>query len=571
MLNFTHLWKVGNASKSLPFPTTALKMEPRPSMNPRFQNRPGARRPAFRFGENAPGPRRRCWRSLLGLAVFASHGLLAASDEIRVVDRDSWTPVPEARIVLTPGNPAGGGRWEFETGGLGLVRLEGLEAGFYRVVADKPGYLDPASLETQARILRLGTGKTSRWLICLARTGVISGRVTDEEGQPLAGVGVFALLREQRPALRRPMFDGREAFTDDQGQYRLYNLPPGEYTLVAAPLGDVAASGGWGIVYYPGHADPSRAEFLEVAPGGEIASAPLRVTRQAQGSVAGRVEGLPAQWQGAAGVALVPREGSRLPVAYTPADKDGRFRFDAVPAGDYRILSWGPLSASGYEDPPEGPDVRYAAGSIQVVSGETTGHVLALRPAIGLEAKWKPGSACEGSDSMQVHPEDTWFEFWAFQPERKKDAAAWRNLPPGRWRLEMPGLDRVCTFAGVQAPGQPAPGRVITLAATTVVTAVTAPSTGEIRGVVRRKDGPARGAMVFLWAAGERAVEIVAPVGPEGAFVIDRLPPGRYTIVARADAPPEGAGGEIPRAPLRRIVLEDGQRLPLDLDLDEGR
>src|SRR5271154_750903 len=89
----------------------------------------------------------------------------------------------------------------------------------------KPG--DPGATFT----LRAGQ-RISDLVFKLARAAVISGKVFDEDGEPMVGVSVRAVRRE--------FTNGRKGFgvagdstTDDRGEFRLFGLPPGRYHISA--------------------------------------------------------------------------------------------------------------------------------------------------------------------------------------------------------------------------------------------------------------------------------------------------------------------------------------------------
>ncbi len=112
--------------------------------------------------------------------------------------------------------------------GEGNFKITGLARGVYTLMARAPGYVTEAG---QPRRYRPGEQAT----IHLVRGGVITGRVTDEFGEPLTGVQVTAdRVRdaEGKPDLFGPAF-GVEALwaTDDRGIYRIYGLPPGTYIV----------------------------------------------------------------------------------------------------------------------------------------------------------------------------------------------------------------------------------------------------------------------------------------------------------------------------------------------------
>ena len=77
----------------------------------------------------------------------------------------------------------------------------------------------------------------------LSRGGVIVGRVVDELGEPMAEVFVQAMRFVSTSGAPRLVPMGRNASTDDLGQFRLYGLPPGEYIRERAPRATRCSAG----------------------------------------------------------------------------------------------------------------------------------------------------------------------------------------------------------------------------------------------------------------------------------------------------------------------------------------
>ena len=69
--------------------------------------------------------------------------------------------------------------------------------------------------------------------ISMPRGSVISGRIVDEFGEPVADANVTAMRQQWLNGRRRLMPSGRNAQTNDLGQYRIYGLPPGDYYVSA--------------------------------------------------------------------------------------------------------------------------------------------------------------------------------------------------------------------------------------------------------------------------------------------------------------------------------------------------
>jgi len=111
----------------------------------------------------------------------------------------------------------------------GNFKVTGLSHGVYSIVARAPGYV---SVQDQSRKYRIGESV----IIRMARGGVITGRVTDEFGEPMVSVQVSAdRVRdsEGKPdngsSAMNEMYSSRS--TDDRGVYRIYGLEAGAYVV----------------------------------------------------------------------------------------------------------------------------------------------------------------------------------------------------------------------------------------------------------------------------------------------------------------------------------------------------
>src|SRR5213594_746337 len=90
-------------------------------------------------------------------------------------------------------------------------------------------------------------------------TGVVTGRIRKSDGSPAAGMRVSAMLAPE--AGRSDAADAGALFsqtqTDELGRYRLENVPPGRYYIMA---GRVDAP-----TFYPGKEDILAATAISVA------------------------------------------------------------------------------------------------------------------------------------------------------------------------------------------------------------------------------------------------------------------------------------------------------------------
>src|SRR5207247_5900513 len=81
--------------------------------------------------------------------------------------------------------------------------------------------------QRQALIVKEG-GPTSGLKLKLVRAGAISGRVFDGDGDPITGASVQVL--PWRPK-KTSANGGTYAATNDRGEYRAFNIAPGDYRV----------------------------------------------------------------------------------------------------------------------------------------------------------------------------------------------------------------------------------------------------------------------------------------------------------------------------------------------------
>jgi hypothetical protein len=203
----------------------------------------------------------------------------------RIVGLPSGIPLARARVTAIPdGNPKA--PLTASTDVTGRYEIANLPAGRYRVVADRAGYLQEG-YKRRHRLLPpaaidVADGATIQQVdISLPKTGVITVRVTDEFGEPVAGVDVQPQQSEWGADGRRRPASGtspRRYITDDRGETRIHGLPPGEFLLLAT-LRSIPVSSGAGAVadtsetfaptYHPGMINLADAEPVVLGVGEE--------------------------------------------------------------------------------------------------------------------------------------------------------------------------------------------------------------------------------------------------------------------------------------------------------------
>jgi 5-hydroxyisourate hydrolase-like protein (transthyretin family) len=199
---------------------------------------------------------------VLTATLLLAYSLKAASVSGTVRDGQSLQPLPAVRLVARAGQ-SDEVLQSAETDSNGRYSLANLPAIEVRVSAAKPGYVLSAATPTGTDItLDLSAGQAlSGQDLDLLPGGVVAGRVTDELGEPLAGVQI---------QVRRTGANNRPTgtllpVTDDRGVYRVFGLAPGRYILKALRSKPNLAE-----LYYPGKSDEDQAEPIEVRAGSEV-------------------------------------------------------------------------------------------------------------------------------------------------------------------------------------------------------------------------------------------------------------------------------------------------------------
>jgi protocatechuate 3,4-dioxygenase beta subunit len=264
----------------------------------------------------------------------------------RVVDATSGTPLRKAMVRVF-----GAGIRESRTAVTdadGRYEFTDLPAGQFNVNANKVGYLDVGFGQSApfelGKPLKLGDKQVLEKIdFALPHGAVITGRVLDEYGEPVADVQVSALRKQYTGNGPRPTMAGRPGSTNDIGEFRLFGLPPGQYMISAslrAFAGQVTTgdSAGYALTYYPGTASVAEAQTLAVGRGGTISDVTLMLVATRTARLSGTVfdgEGRPMK-QGA--IMLINRSGPMGSMSMGGGIRpDGSFTISGVAPGEYTL------------------------------------------------------------------------------------------------------------------------------------------------------------------------------------------------------------------------------------------
>jgi hypothetical protein len=185
--------------------------------------------------------------------------------------------------------------------------------------------------------------------LTLIKGGVISGLVTDTNGEPVVHVNIRAFrVRDAERNKLRAAGVSQPKMTDDRGYYRIYGLLPGSY---------IVAAGGEG--QYFGMLNPFANDAPTFAPASTRDSAAEIIVRSDQEAevniryrgepghtVSGKITGAPTPLSDNTSIRLSDIE-SRVTIANVPAlGEDRAFQLSGVSDGEYEIAALGSNTAN---------------------------------------------------------------------------------------------------------------------------------------------------------------------------------------------------------------------------------
>jgi hypothetical protein len=282
------------------------------------------------------------------------------------------------------------------TDAFGQFRIEGILPGEYSVIITHLGFvLANSAAEPQSITVALGQNTTGL-LYKMQATGVITGKITEADGDPLQGVSVSATAvgQNDNAVPNAPAAEGEGGSptdtTNDLGEYRIANLRAGQYTVQAqlhgmspppdpADKGKQRDHGAYAMTYYPGTTEERTASAVRVTSGATtMANFNMLVSRSYRVSGTVVVQGNPQNVQ----MYLVSSNGQ---TEAQQLQDGGRFEFLNLMPGTYVAQIVDMSSVSGAQAPQA--HTQIVGAPIVVANSDVTG--LLLQPESGGSVKGK--------------------------------------------------------------------------------------------------------------------------------------------------------------------------------------
>jgi hypothetical protein len=475
---------------------------------------------------------------------------------------DTGEPIPKAQVELYPADSdtakRAGPERIVRTGPDGTFVFPDLPAGTFGISVWRNGFSEYSRQEHDGdprRLITLKPGqKVENLALRLHPTGVIAGQISDEDQDAVPGLEVFALRIALQPGGRKQVSAAGRTVTDDLGNFRMPNLPPGSYYvsaggLIQHPMEAVALKQGpaggmhYRNTFYPGTPSLDEAQGLKVGPETTANDIRFTVPTERTYSITGKVlSGVerPALKDAEVSCERVDAAGYTFEAAGQTVllESDHSFKFSSLSPGDYR------LSASIVK---QGVRADLGFASARIVDSNVRADVEVGRAAeVHGKVQAPHGLPVTGK---QITLETFGSGFYLLHQSPALDAAGpftITNLPPGEYSFtvsDRTGNQSVYIKKAV-CSGRDYAGREFSLAVgTTLDCDVTlANDTGVVHGEVTSGENPAPGAVVVLVPESSELRRVprytlTAETDAAGHYRITGVIPGDYLLLAVPPSP----------------------------------
>jgi len=545
-----------------------------------------------------------------------------------VVTTDETPARPLRHAIVTAAAAEMPGARQAVTDDDGRFAFSNLPPGRYSLMVEKPAFVKTfygsprAGGSSGTPVAILAGQPTPNIVIRMPRGAVIAGTVRDHFGTPVSAAQV-SVKQAVVVGGRRRLIDVVNripiATTDDQGRYRIYGLPPGEYavfcSLAALNYSDVietnsadveavlrelragrsaaassasaprpvSMSGG----YLPGVPDADRAQIIAVGVGDERAGADILIGPLRALSVSGTSVGPGGTPMRNIMVAVVnAATGQRIGSGgVIMPGSDGRFELSALPPGRYTLMGRAAENGAG-----EGDDMPYFAETDFVLTDQNiSGVVLQFERGVSVTGRIVPPAGSAAGAVANVRLGATPVDSYASLVPARVIATTQRDgtfvfdgVGPGKWRVTGAALPagwslRSAVLGERDTLDVPFEVRLGQSIAGLTVTMTDKPT--ELTGTVLDAAGQPTSEYSVIafsverthWTTSPRRVSGAARLASDGRYRISGLPPGEYYLAVMTDFVPTQLDDPsfleslIPKAV--KVVLGEGDRKVQDYQI----
>jgi hypothetical protein len=479
----------------------------------------------------------------------------------KVVSSNTGEPIKKARVFMYPKTDERQDEANKQpstaiTDAAGHFSIDKIPAGKYSLVVIRDNYMRALYGQDQpdkpgATLSLAPSQKITDLLFRLQRTAVITGRVQDEDGEPVRWVIVTAVSHSLIHGKLKDQQEGSTP-TNDLGEYRITDLKPGRYIVRADPRhnffsdGSSDGTGEYVSTFYSGTTESARASILVVKSGDEISGIDFVLapqTRTGTYKIRGHVSNsITDNLEGLVFITISPRSSEEQSFVIhqhsaLPANpKTGEFEIKGVAPGEYVV------SASSVG----GGHNHTTAQNVSVTNRDVEGVTLLLTDGIDIAGKVTFDGKSAASATfirIELDPSGT-----ARSPFGGSDHAlakpdgsfVVKGVGDGSYSITVYSGCEVCYLKSATADGVDLLDQGVQIssgAGPSAISIVYSSNTGTVNGTVTAKDDlPAPGALVILVPNANSHQKQIgrqsSTTDQYGHFEIRGVPPGNYRAFA---------------------------------------
>jgi Carboxypeptidase regulatory-like domain len=518
---------------------------------------------------------------LLALSAYAQKNSKTPKEESCsvsgiVVKMADSAPLRKAKLVLKsvedPHRTVGA-----VTNAEGHFALKDVEPGPYRLTVTRVGFVaaeyGQRKPDTPGAVLMLHAGQELKDLqFRLIPAGVISGKIYDDDGEPLPSVQVNA-VRQVYSEGKRSRTSASFAATNDLGEYRLFGLAPGRYFVSCVyprwNRGDPedetidTQEEGYAKLYYPGTPDVAKAGPITIKAGEEASSIDVLMRKVPVHKVRGNVYNQITHKPGVGVILILLPKTNNHEWDYAGSSEvqksDGAFAIQEVLPGPYTLVSVWFDEGTSYMN-------RQA---IDVGDVDVEGIAVTVSPGTNVSGHivWEGRPALE-KDELTITPQPVDVPVGMRGQSRvgRDNLFVLKGLGEGTYRAEVNGMSKECYIKDIRYGESSVlqEGFTVTRGEASALEIVLSSRGARVEGTVMDSDGlPQAGLSVVLvpeLSQRENSQKYkTASTDQYGHFDLRGIAPGDYKLFSWVEVEP--GAWEDPE--FLRPFEEKGQRITL--------
>ena len=450
----------------------------------------------------------------------------------------SGEPIRKARVILRAKETTAVS-YTADSDANGRFAIAEVQPGDYFVSADRQGFMtgDNGAPGAPPPSLKVETGQSvSDLKIKLTPLAILTGRVLDDDGDPIRGARVEAMAYGYQTG-KKLLSSEQQTTANDKGEFRLFGLPPGTICLRAsgnnngprfAP--DDSAGVSFTSTFFPGTTNAALASPIDLVTGAQLSGFDIRLRREKHYSVRGKLPDAFKQEGAQTMLQILPRDGSSQD--FSLQQNQETFEFQGVTPGPYVIM--GNVVSGGKRS-----IVRQA---VDVTNADVDGVVLNFAPPVNISGTVRVEGALSrplekvqviltsdfvGQKNAEVKPDGT-FAISELTPDVYKIVAGFH---PGVYVKSIRFGDEDVSSGHIDLTKESG-----------LLALVLGTDVGEVEGSVKKSgDEAAVRVRVTLIASGNHLgrsdLSRYSFTDEQGKFKMRDVPPGEYKAFAWLDAP----------------------------------